>query len=179
MNATEKRTGQAVELARYVTDLREERILIGRRIDGIVRVFDAPLRGSGRTYRVESGFETKAELAMLRRDYLEQAERLGDCPGRLSYEPTSPAACRRDAASGGGGLVTGWVWFVSGRMGKAAYSGPGLDISTITFSTSDSITSTDPQAVRTIALGPTMRARVPRTVSPDSSTRSSCSVTQV
>ena len=95
MNATEKRTGQAVELGRYVTDLREERILIGRRIDGVVRVFDAPLRGRGRTYHVESGFETKAELAILRRDYLEQAERLGECP----MSPARAAAPGRDAAS--------------------------------------------------------------------------------
>ncbi|MEK6326638.1 MAG: hypothetical protein AABM66_03805 [Actinomycetota bacterium] len=74
-------TGKAVELGRYVTGGRRQRILLGRRIDGAVYVFDAPLGiGRGRTYFVERGFETRAELAMLVRDYLRQAEKLGCCP---------------------------------------------------------------------------------------------------
>lgn len=74
-------TGGAVELGRYATDLREERILLGRREDGEVRIYDAPLgTPRERTYLVESGFESRAELAMLVRDYLRQAERLGCCP---------------------------------------------------------------------------------------------------
>lgn len=73
--------GTAVELGRYETDLREERILLGRREDGEVCVYDAPLGGaSERTYRVEAGFESKAELAMLVRDYLRQARLFGSCP---------------------------------------------------------------------------------------------------
>lgn len=73
--------GRAVELGRYVTDLREQRILLGRRIDGVVHVYDAALGSAAeRTYFVEQGFETRGELAMLVRDYLRQADRLGCCP---------------------------------------------------------------------------------------------------
>jgi hypothetical protein len=83
--ATETRTAtrpqQTVELARYVTDLREQRILAARRgADEIVRVYDLPVDGRGRSYAVEQGFESWGELAMLVRDYKDQAERLGDCP---------------------------------------------------------------------------------------------------
>ena len=78
---TRPATGRAVELGQYVTDLREQRILLGRRVDGQVRIYDAPLGNAAeRTYTVEQGFETRAELAMLVRDYLRQAERFGCCP---------------------------------------------------------------------------------------------------
>lgn len=73
-------TGTPVELGRYDTEAGE-RILVGRRIDGEVRVYDCPLPGRpGRTYFVESGFESKAELAMLVADYRRQAEELGAPP---------------------------------------------------------------------------------------------------
>ena len=78
--ATKPRTGQTVELARYATDMREQRVLVARRIEGVVRVYDVPEDGRGRSYHVDSGFASRAELAMLRRDYLREAERLGDCP---------------------------------------------------------------------------------------------------
>ncbi|MGB7589554.1 MAG: hypothetical protein WBM00_12705 [Solirubrobacterales bacterium] len=66
-------------LGRYsVSD--EARALIGRRIDGEVFVYDYPNDGHGRRYFVESGFESKAELAVLLADYRRQAERLGTCP---------------------------------------------------------------------------------------------------
>ena len=58
----------------------EARVLVGRRIDGIVHVYDYPRSGRGRRYFVESGFESKAELAVLLADYRRQAERLGACP---------------------------------------------------------------------------------------------------
>lgn len=74
-------TERAVELGRYATALREERLLLGRRVDGKVRVYDAPLGNRAeRTYLVETGFSSKGELAMLVRDYLRQAELLGCCP---------------------------------------------------------------------------------------------------
>lgn len=73
--------GNAVELGRYETDLSEERILLGRREGGEVCVYDAALgEASERTYRVEAGFESKAELAMLVYDYLRQARLFGSCP---------------------------------------------------------------------------------------------------
>ena len=58
----------------------EARVLVGRRIEGRVFVYDYPRDGRGRRYFVESGFESKAELAVLLADYRRRAERLGTCP---------------------------------------------------------------------------------------------------
>ncbi|HEX8959850.1 MAG TPA: hypothetical protein VF770_08510 [Solirubrobacterales bacterium] len=82
MNATETQhaTGQPVELGRYSTPQEGERVLVGRRIEGVVHVFDCPHAGRGRRYFVESGFASKAELAMLLADYRRRAARLGACP---------------------------------------------------------------------------------------------------
>jgi hypothetical protein len=77
---TPSRTGQLVELGRYATDIREQRVIVGRRVDGVVRVFDLPVDGRGRSYQVESGFESYRELAALVADYKRQALRLGEWP---------------------------------------------------------------------------------------------------
>jgi hypothetical protein len=67
-----------VELGRY--EIAEgERILVGRRIDGEIFVYDHPV-GPGRPYFVERGFESKAELAVLLADYRRRAAELGTCP---------------------------------------------------------------------------------------------------
>jgi len=58
----------------------EVRVLLGRRIEGKVYVYDYPSHGSGRRYFVEAGFESKAELAVLLADYRRRARRLGACP---------------------------------------------------------------------------------------------------
>lgn len=81
MNATttQSRSGQLCEIGRYRAG-EEQRLLLGRRIDGVVHVFDCPRGGEGRRYFVEAGFESKAELALLLADYRRQAERLGACP---------------------------------------------------------------------------------------------------
>ncbi len=71
-------TGPRVELGRYETD-DGERVLVGRRIDGEVFVYDHPV-GTGRPYFVERGFDSKAELAVLLADYRRQAAELGACP---------------------------------------------------------------------------------------------------
>ncbi len=71
-------TGARVELARYETE-EGERVLVGRRIDGEVFVYDHPV-GPGRPYFVERGFSSKAELAVLVADYRRRAEALGACP---------------------------------------------------------------------------------------------------
>jgi hypothetical protein len=72
---------KTLELARYVTEQDHVRVLIGRRVDGDVHIYDAALGPpGGRSYFVEAGFESKAELAMLVRDYLREVERLGCCP---------------------------------------------------------------------------------------------------
>ena len=68
-----------VELGRYETQAGE-RVLVGRRIEGVVHVFDWPAAGRGRRYFVEAGFASKAELAVLLADYRRQAELWGVCP---------------------------------------------------------------------------------------------------
>jgi len=45
-----------------------------------VTIYDLAVTPAGRMYRVDEGFGSWAEVAALRRDYLEQAERLGECP---------------------------------------------------------------------------------------------------
>lgn len=75
---------RSVELGRYFTARGEPRILVGRRgADQVVRLFDLPMAGDrmrGRSYFVEAGFDSKAELAIFRKRYLEDAERIGDSP---------------------------------------------------------------------------------------------------
>lgn len=71
--------GELCELGRYAV-AEEARILVGRRIDGTVHVFDCPAAGPGRRYHVEAGFESKAELAVLLAEYRRRAADLGVCP---------------------------------------------------------------------------------------------------
>ena len=81
MNATATRStpAQLTLVGRYCVS-GEARVLLGRRIEGKVFVYDYPGDGNGRRYFVESGFESKAELAVLLADYRREAERLGTCP---------------------------------------------------------------------------------------------------
>jgi hypothetical protein len=78
------RTAPRVELGRYRVG-EEDRVLVGRRIEGEVYVYDYPV-GVGRPYFVEKGFgaedgaSAKAELAMLVADYRRRAAELGACP---------------------------------------------------------------------------------------------------
>ncbi len=58
----------------------EARVLVGRRIEDEVYLYDYPADDNGRRYFVEKGFESKAELAVLIADYRRRAERLGACP---------------------------------------------------------------------------------------------------
>ncbi len=83
MTATtiERPTGQRVQLATYTTrDGDEPRVLIGQRVDGIVRVTDEPADGDGRRYLVEPQLESKAALDALVEDYLAKAKRIGYSP---------------------------------------------------------------------------------------------------
>ncbi len=77
--AIQCKPGRPCEVGRYRAD-DQERMLVGRRIDGVVHVFDYPADGKGRRYFVEAGFDSKAELAVLLADYRRQANRLGACP---------------------------------------------------------------------------------------------------
>jgi hypothetical protein len=67
----------------------ESRVLVGRRIENEVYVYDYPDGGEGRCYFVEKGFESKVELALLIADYRRRAKRLGACP--MSREGTERA----------------------------------------------------------------------------------------
>jgi len=88
--AAAQRQAELCELGRYSV-AEEARILVGRRIDGIVHVFDWPATGPGRRYHVEAGFESKAELAVLLAEYRRRAERLGVCP--MSRAAIDRACC--------------------------------------------------------------------------------------
>jgi hypothetical protein len=88
------REGQQVELGRYEVD-DGTRVLTGRRIEGIVHIYDFPADRAGRGYFVEKGFDSRAELAVLIADYRRQAERLGACPmgpGGLDHVCDGPNA---------------------------------------------------------------------------------------
>lgn len=79
--ATDQPTGDTVELGRYHTP-HSERIVIGQRILGVVRVTDIPAAGRGRRYLIDRELTAKTELDGLVADYLDQAQRYGDCPMR-------------------------------------------------------------------------------------------------
>lgn len=79
VDAPQTGSGQLHELGRYTLP-GEERVLLGRRIDGIVHVLDWPAADPGRRYHVEAGFESKSELAVLVAEYRRRAEDLGVCP---------------------------------------------------------------------------------------------------
>jgi hypothetical protein len=84
--STRCEAGQQVELGRYQTP-SETRVLVGRRIDGIVHVYDFALGDPGRAYFVEAGFTSKAELAALVADYLHNARTLGASPIFIGHRP--------------------------------------------------------------------------------------------
>jgi hypothetical protein len=90
MSATAVQSGPAqLNVLGHYTVSDEPRVLVGRRIEGEVFVYDYPGDGHGRRYFVESGFESKVELAVLLADYRRQAERLGACP--MSRQATERA----------------------------------------------------------------------------------------
>jgi hypothetical protein len=72
--ATKPQVGERVELGRYQTSTGE-RIVFGQRIDGIVRVTDKPASGAGRSFLVERGLTSNAELQALVADYVSESER--------------------------------------------------------------------------------------------------------
>lgn len=75
---TDPATGPTVELGRYTLE-EGERVLVGRRIEGEVYVYDRPV-AAGRPYFVERGFSSMRELAALTADYRRRAAELGACP---------------------------------------------------------------------------------------------------
>lgn len=72
--ATKPQVGERVELARYALSAGE-RVLFGQRVNGIVRVTDKPAAGSGRSFLVERGVTSNAELEAIVADYVSESER--------------------------------------------------------------------------------------------------------
>jgi hypothetical protein len=66
--------GERVEIGRYTARGRK-RVIYGQRINGVVRLTDRPLHGTGRSYLIESGLEQDgyAALNALIADYVTQA----------------------------------------------------------------------------------------------------------
>ena len=75
--ATKRATGAPKLLAEYDCD-EGTRQLIGQRVEGNVRITDR--RPGWRSYLVEEGFSSMAEVEALVADYLEKARRLGYAP---------------------------------------------------------------------------------------------------
>jgi len=76
-----KSVGERIELGRYRTTAGVERVVYGQRIDAVVRVTDVPT-AAGRAYLIERGLEEDGYDALLAlvRDYVEQAQQLGEPP---------------------------------------------------------------------------------------------------
>ena len=78
-DTAEQTTGRPQRLASYTADVGE-RILVGQRVEGAVRVSDVPADGRGRSYLVEPELDSMAELEALVADYQAKAEKLGYVP---------------------------------------------------------------------------------------------------
>ncbi len=73
--------GQRVQLGRYSIGTGD-RLIIGQRVDGVVRVSDCPAEGQGRAYLIERELEHDGNSALqaLVADYLDQVHRLDEIP---------------------------------------------------------------------------------------------------
>ncbi len=76
---SEQTTGRPKRLATYTADVGE-RMLVGQRTEGVVRISDLPADGQGRSYLVEPEIGSTAEIEALVADYLAKAEQLGWVP---------------------------------------------------------------------------------------------------
>ena len=65
-------TNEPVGLARYAIS-SGERVILGQRVLGVVRLVDAPVAGPGRRYVLERELTSMAELEAIVADYVEQA----------------------------------------------------------------------------------------------------------
>jgi hypothetical protein len=79
---TRPQVGKRTELGRYTLPDGTVRLVIGQRIDGSVRLVDAPLTGRGRRYVIERELEQDGygALQALVTDYLSVAEQRGVIP---------------------------------------------------------------------------------------------------
>ena len=72
-------TNEPVELGRYTVTGRE-RVVLGQRVLGVVRLVDVPAEGRARRYLIERGLTSMAEVEAIVADYLEQAARWDAIP---------------------------------------------------------------------------------------------------
>jgi hypothetical protein len=72
-------TNPPQELARYRVSAGD-RIVVGQRVLGVVRLTDVPADGHGRRYLIERGLTAMSELEAVVADYLAQAERWDAVP---------------------------------------------------------------------------------------------------
>ena len=81
------------ELARYRISAGE-RIVVGQRVLGVVRLTDVPADGHGRRYLIERGLTAMAELEAVVADYLAQAEDWDAVPVEPCWleRPDAPSA---------------------------------------------------------------------------------------
>ena len=81
------------ELARYRISAGE-RIVVGQRVLGVVRLTDVPADGHGRRYLIERGLTAMAELEAVVADYLAQAEHWDAVPVEPCWleRPDAPSA---------------------------------------------------------------------------------------
>jgi hypothetical protein len=79
--------GERRELGRYTTSDGERRLVVGQRVDGVVRVSDVPLDAGGRAYLVERELEQDGHDALnaLVAEYLQDANRHGQIPMGCDY----------------------------------------------------------------------------------------------
>lgn len=79
--------GERVELARYDID-GITRIVVGQRVNGVLRVSDVPAAGGGRAYLVERGLEHdgNAALRALADGYIRQARLHAYIPATVPVE---------------------------------------------------------------------------------------------
>lgn len=67
--------GERTELGRYTAN-GTERVLIGQRVRGVVRLSDCPAAGErGRSFLIERGLTSKDELDAVVADYISESER--------------------------------------------------------------------------------------------------------
>lgn len=74
--------GKRTELGRYTLPGGEQRLIVGQRVDGVVRVSDVPQTAGGRAYLVERELEQDGHAALqaLVAEYLGEAQRHSAIP---------------------------------------------------------------------------------------------------
>ncbi len=74
--------GERWELGRYSTPTDGQRLLVGQRVDGVVRLVDVPAGGHGRAYLVDRELELDGYGALLAlvTEYLAEARRWNEVP---------------------------------------------------------------------------------------------------